>query len=120
MVTRFITKKMWIEDGLATADAFLPTRNENGRWETSIFDCDGLSPEQIWEKGKNTFNTFYGRADVPKPAIQNLSLDIEIDNQPIAHGNIVGWSDEEDIRRLIAEKLAEKAVTTERRFKKKE
>ncbi len=118
MVTRFITKKRWIEDGSVTAEAFLPVRSENGRWETSIIDCEELSQDQIWEKGKLLFKTFYGRADVAKSEIQKQSLHIKIDNEPIEkHGNIVGWSDEEDVRRLIAEKLVEKAITTEWRYK---
>jgi hypothetical protein len=121
MVTRFITKKSWIEDGRATADAFLPTKTENGKWETSIFNCEGLSHDQIWEKGQVAFNKFYGRSDVAKSAIKDESLDIEIDNKPIEkHGNIIGWSDEEDARRFIAEKLAERAKTIEQRFKRKD
>ena len=79
MVTRFITKRRWIENGCVTAEAFLPARNEQGRWETSIIDGEELSQEQIWEKGKLLFNSFYGRADVAKSEIQKQSLHIEID-----------------------------------------
>ncbi len=119
MVTRFITKKRWIENHHVTAEAFLPIRHENGRFETSIIDCEELSSEEIWEKGKALFNTFYGRADTIKSEIQALSLAIEIDNTPIEkHGNIINWPDEEDAQRFIAEKLVEKSSTIEERYKK--
>ncbi|MFQ3597436.1 MAG: hypothetical protein SNJ55_03640 [Chloroherpetonaceae bacterium] len=119
MVTRFITKKGWIENHCVTAEAFLPIRHESGRFETSIIDCEELSPEEIWEKGKTLFNTFYGRADIIKSEIQSLSLDIEIDDIPIEkHGNIINWPDEEEARRFIAEKLVEKSTTIENRYKR--
>ena len=80
----------------------------------SVFRTSGLSESEVWFIGKNVGRernkTLHGRAEIiTADAIKN-NLDVNPDNNPPHHANIVGWPQEKFKQRLIAQILASRAA----------
>lgn len=92
--------------------AFLPYSNSGStRLETSIFRVINLSPNDI------SLLSDKARQDRKPKAIahhtvrhiQEVNLELEPDNNPERHANIIGWPKEKHEQQDIARKLANKA-----------
>jgi hypothetical protein len=82
----------------------------------SVFRIDGLQLEEIWEIGQREVidamcqpKRLHGIADVKVSTVQKNDLEVEPDNIPPRHANIIGWPEEKAQRMLIAQELAAEA-----------
>lgn len=89
--------------------AFMPARD----LRLSIFRIDGLTLEELWEIGQREVinampikKQLYGVADIKAREIQEVELEVECDNRPPRHANIIGWPTEKDKQKIIALELA--------------
>ena len=53
-----------------------------------------------------TQKTLHGRADIQLDSFLDADLQIEPDNEPPRHANIIGWPDEKEKQKSIAQELA--------------
>lgn len=100
--------------------AFMPRPNKaTQRLETSVFatgDLQRVNEPAIWQLGLAYVMPYcppqkklYGRADVGAEDIASAGLNIEEDNRPPRHANIIGWSSEKDAQKESALLLANAA-----------
>lgn len=82
----------------------------------SVFRIDGLQLEEIWEIGQREVidamsqsRELKGIADVKALKVQENDLEIEPDNIPSRHANIIGWPEEKEKQKIIAQELAAEA-----------
>lgn len=84
------------------SSAFLPYPH----LELSVFGITGLSEEEIWDIGNNVLPSNKGRGDILTIIVEKIGLNIDKNNIPPRHTNIIGWPDEKSKQKLYAEKLA--------------
>ena len=113
-LARFITSKRWYsrEKNVVKPQAFMPPRD----LKLSVFRIDNLSEPEIWKIGfkkvidkMNQPKNLHGRADIQALNILGISLQINPDNIPPRHANIIGWPELKEERKSIAQELAAKA-----------
>ena len=113
-LARFITSKRWysIQKSIVKPQAFMPPPN----LQLSIFRIKDLKDPEIWEIGiKQVFEkmkqpkNLHGRADIKAVDIFDVDLQIEPDNPPPRHANIINWPDQKEKVKSIAQELAAKA-----------
>ncbi len=113
-IARFITSKRWYsrEKNVVKPQAFMPPSD----LRLSVFRIDNLSEPEIWKIGfkkvidkMNQPRNLHGRADIQALNILENNLQIDPDNTPPRHANIIGWSDLKEERKSIAQELAAKA-----------
>lgn len=82
----------------------------------SVFRIDGLQLEEIWEIGQKKVidamqqpKVLHGIADVKVSTVQENNLKVEPDDRPPRHANIIGWPEEKEKQKIIAQELAAKA-----------
>ena len=83
--------------------------------ELSVFGIDYLSEEQIWNLGAenlslNINQPIKGRDEILAEFVNKNGLQLVKDNNPPRHANIIGWPQAKHEQKLIAEKLALKAI----------
>ena len=91
--------------------AFLPPLN----LRLSVFRIDGLTLEEAWGIGQANVvpspgQDLHGFADIKASAVYQSNLDVEPDNRPPRHADVVGWPEEKSERKLIAQELAARAT----------
>jgi len=92
--------------------AFMPRKKaETDRLETSIFRVFGLSSEDVIELSKLARQDKQAKAAAHHRVkhIHESSLELEADNTPERHANIIGWPEEKFEQLDRAEKLASKS-----------
>ena len=67
----------------------------------SVFRIDGLKLEEIWEIGQTEVinvmtqpKILHGMAKIKVSKVREQKLEIDPDNDPIRHANIIGWPQE--------------------------
>jgi len=114
VIARYITSKSGYsrQKDIVKPPAFMPPPN----LKLSVFRIDNLSEPDIWkigiEKVINKMNkptNLHGRADIQALNIFDSNLQIEPDNIPPRHANIIGWPELKEERKSIAQELAAKA-----------
>jgi len=88
---------------------FIPPSNRR----LSVFRSTDLSENEVWEIG-NAIGierklTLLARADIRVASVTKTGLEIDVDDIPPRHANIVGWPDEDSEIKLKAMELAENA-----------
>lgn len=83
--------------------------------ELSVFGINYLSEEQIWNLGAeylslNKNQPIKGRAEILEEIVIKNGLQLVMDNNPPRHANIIGWPESKPEQKLIAGKLALKAM----------
>jgi len=81
----------------------------------SVFRIDGLILEEVWKIGRVNMAPLPGKdicgfANIMASAVYKAHLDVEPDNNPPRHADIVGWPQEKSERMLIAQELAARAT----------
>lgn len=79
---------------------------------TSVFDVTDLPVQQVQQIGREMVagtRNLHGHATVTTAHVHECNLEIEADNTPPRHANIVGWPQEKSEQRLCAQELAERA-----------
>ena len=118
ILSRYIFDKNWYRglDQSIKYTAFMP-RSDNLR--VSVFRTSGLSEPCVWNIGESagqvSNRTLHGRGDVIAAEVRKQNLDIDPDNCPPRHANIVGWPQEKHKRQEIAQILASSATLKLRR-----
>ncbi len=99
-----------VSDWRVKSTAFMP-RSDDLR--VSVFRTSGLSEPKVWSigiiVGQKSDRTLCGRGDVVAADVTEQNLDIDADNRPPRHANIVGWPQEKHKRQAIAQVLASSA-----------
>ncbi len=92
-------------------NAFMPPSSD---LHISVFRTSHLSESDIWSIGEDislkSDRILHGRGEVVAAEVRRLRLDIDPDNKPIHHANIVGWPEDKPQRQLIAQQLASVAT----------
>ena len=113
-IARYITNKRWYsrEKNIVKPQAFMPPSD----LRLSVFRIDNLSELEIWKIGfkkviakMNQPRNLHGRADIQALKILENNLQIDPDNIPPRHANIIGWPELKEERKSIAQELAAKA-----------
>lgn len=113
-LARYILTKKWYSrsKNLVKYNAFLPLRNsETLVLETSVYRIASLQEEEIWKIGEREVaqkrdRHLHGRADIVLSIVLNKGLNVNPDNTPPRHGNIVGWPEEKSEQMSVAVEFA--------------
>ena len=83
----------------------------------SVFRTQGLTEDEIWKLGYEEVvkklpapRTLYGRGQIILLAVKEVNLELDPDDTPSRHANIVGWPQEKSKQKLIALQLASEAI----------
>ena len=87
--------------------AFMPPPN----LRLSVFRIDGLQLEEVWEIGQRevieamlTPKILYGVADIKVAKVRENDLEVDPDNNPsLGHANIIGWPQNKEKQKIIAQ-----------------
>lgn len=107
-LTRFVYYRRLINQQRVKPGAFLP----NGSGETSVFQTLDLDHAGIWDLARlgRQDRELRGRADFSEKDLgPPVNLDLDLDDFPERHGNLVGWPGEKDARKEVAQELAARA-----------
>lgn len=111
-ISRFVVQRRQIKNGpngkYIHHSALWPDESDN--YTTSVYRTSLLSEDEIWSLGDdNISNPVLARLDNDIKNIFNLKLDIDPDNSPPRHANIVNWPTDRSKCRSIAQQLSAKA-----------
>jgi len=111
--SRYITSKKHFskQNNYVKSAAFMPNRNQ----KLSVFCIDELVEEEIWEIGYNnisipTSKEIYARANIEAEDILTTILEIDNNNTPLRHVDIIGWPSEKEDQKGIALELSRKSA----------
>lgn len=97
-------------DGEVTERAFLPPPD----LKTSVFRIDGLALTDVKTLGVSVAaesgKPCHGHAQIQPAQVSMHGLAVEPDDDPPRHANIVGWSEDKDKRKIVAQLLAAAAL----------
>jgi hypothetical protein len=107
-ITRFIFSSRWFARTTRRVkpEAFIP----HPYMKLSVSCTEGLKDDTVWRIGRETAAahsqspTLHGRADAR--AIRDQLLEIERDDIPLYHANIVGWEGERSAQISKAQEIA--------------
>ncbi len=111
LLARFATEKKRITQQAVKRKLFQP----NKQLQTSVFRIGDLSREDIQAVGVEVVHQhpnarcLYGWAELPVQAVYDVGLQIEHDDNPPGHSNIVGWPEETDKSNQLQHELALRA-----------
>ena len=113
-IARYITSSRWYsrEKNIVKPLTFMPPPD----LKLSVFRIDNLSEPEIWKIGFEKViskmiqpKNLHGRADIQALNILENNLQIEPDNTPPRHADIIGWPELKEEQKSIAQELAAKA-----------
>ena len=114
-LARFVTSSNHYRKGDLTVKpaAFIPFSYT----ELSVYQIQGLATEEVQQigithVGQPSGKNLYGHATIKVADVTDLPLEVNYDNSPPRHANIVGWPSEKPEQKLLALKLAAKATFT--------
>jgi hypothetical protein len=106
-VARFLTSSSQFNQTMVKPAAFLPNPH-NG--ETSVFRHSGEPRSELWEIGrvKLAERTFYGAGIVATQVVRDAQLEVEAQEPPPRHANIIDWpiNDDPQLAKAEQKKLA--------------
>lgn len=87
--------------------AFMPPQN----LQLSVFRIQDLTDEETWDVAVAiTDRSVRARGDIAVSGVRGASLDVEPDDIPLRHANIVGWPKDKAKQKQIAMELAAQAT----------
>lgn len=87
--------------------ALLPAKNNR----TSVFNVTGLSDTDIWAIGHSHIPPpMLGRADIQAEDITNEGLQLDPNEPPVRHVDIIGWSKVKSENQLKAKQIVRSAT----------
>jgi hypothetical protein len=97
------------KNGRVKYNAFLP--NQNGK--TSVFRTSELSNDEIWRIGDDVADeremTLLGRGEICARHVVEQGLELDANDDPPRHADIIGWPEEKSAQKLIAIELESNA-----------
>ncbi len=108
-LTRFVTKHSQIkEGGRVHHSVFCPS--EKHSYTTSVYRTDDLNRDEIWDLADaNITMSVLAETTIKTQAVYENNLDLDPDDIPPRHANIINWPQDRKQYRSIAQKLAAKA-----------
>jgi len=108
---RFLTSSKQFNTTQVKGAAFLPMLNNNSsNFETSIYVINSLDDDYIKDIGKKVVKlsnrSLHGYAYLEAKYIVSAGLEVDFDNTPKHHANIIGWASNKSKRKLQAQKLS--------------
>jgi hypothetical protein len=106
---RFVFSKSHIDSrsGRVTSAVFMPPRD----LKLSVFRIKELSEQDVLEIGKKVGKVsdrkLVGHANLAVKEFEKRDLQIQADNKPIRHANVINWPDEKAQRLILAQELAD-------------
>lgn len=106
-LARFLTSSSHYSAGRVKQAAFLPPAD----LKLSVFRTGGMCEADIWTLGQKhverpTGRDLHGRAELAASAVDGCGLDVDPDDRPRRHANLVGWPTDKAERKQIALELA--------------
>ena len=106
-LARFLTSSSHFSPGRVRQAAFLPPAD----LKLSVFRTSEMEEADIWTLGHNHVERpsgrhLHGRAQLTPAAVRGCGLEVDPDDQPRRHANLVGWPPEKAERKQIALQLA--------------
>lgn len=82
--------------------------------DLSMFRIQNLTSREIWETGEEQVanpsgRTVHGRADIKAMRITKCGIQINPDDDPPGHVNVIGWPSEKSKQKAIAQELSANA-----------
>lgn len=113
-LSRFIRSRNHFSPNTARVKqaAFQPIFNiSKSRFETSVFVVDELEQNDIWALGAKHIDIalIKARADIRHEQVVAQSVEVDYNNCPERHADIVGWPSNKDERKMVAMQLASAA-----------
>jgi hypothetical protein len=99
------------ENNRVKHSALLPMFNDQTqRYETSVFYTDNLTENEIWQLGKTHIDNpaVKARGDFNDAVATGNNLQVDFNNTPARHADIINWPDKKDEQKLVALKIAPK------------
>lgn len=96
-LARFAVQSNHFKSGQINPKLFRP----NKEMQVSVFRIEDKTKEDIIEEGKNvvsehkTSATLYGWAKIAAKEVLQIGLEVDDDDDPPGHSNIVGWPEDE-------------------------
>lgn len=112
-LTRFATSSKEVAKTIprVKAKAFLPFFNpESSRFELSTYRIDGLSESAVWDLRIHINANVHARADLPAEIYLQQRLQVDFNNQPERHCDVIGWPMDKEDRLAIAAELSQIAT----------
>lgn len=85
--------------------AFMPYRGE-----LSVFRIDGLDDRGVWAHlvahAQRPGRRMHGRGDLRLAELRGDTLDLDLDDSPPRHGNLIGWPADRGEQLALARELA--------------
>ncbi len=115
VIARYITSKGYFsrQKNIVKPQAFMPPRD----LRLSVFRIEKLTAFEIWEIGFKEViekmmepKNLYGRADIKVKHVLSNKLQINPDNRPPRHANIINWPVAKEEQKSIAQELAAEAT----------
>ncbi len=107
ILTRYIRTERHIKaDSTVRYNAFMPAKNNS----TSVFNITGLSDSDIWDIGKTHISPMIGRADIKAEDVTNEGLQLDPNEPPMRHVDIIGWSEDKSRNQLKAKQIVRRAI----------
>jgi len=85
-------------------------------WMTSVFRILGLTMDGVWaiadenEMGSGSDRPAFGIGTVFAREVSGVGLKIHPDDDPPRHALLLGWDSDKDVRKRVAQDLAEAAT----------
>ncbi|MDY7000562.1 MAG: hypothetical protein SVS15_02120 [Thermodesulfobacteriota bacterium] len=100
-----------IENKRVKPKAFMPARD----LKLSVYRVEGLTDQELWEIGENSVaqpsgRTLHGSAEILASRVLEKDLNIDPDDIPPRHANVIGWPQEKHEQKSVAQELAAVAV----------
>ena len=111
-LARFIlTRQHFRTTGRVMPEAFMPPAD----LKLSVFRVNGLQEKKVWNIGRDhvatpSKRTLFGRADVAVAQVHQSGLQVDPDDNPLHHANIIGWPGEKSAQKIIAKQLPAEAT----------
>lgn len=107
ILTRYIRTDRYIKaDNTVRYNAFMPANNNT----TSVFNVTGLVDADIWAIAVNYISSIVGRADIQAEDVTNEGLQLDPNEPPVRHVDIIGWSEDKSQNQLKAKQIVRRAT----------
>lgn len=108
-ITRFVTSSRQIKNGERVHHGALwPDENED--YTTSVYRITELNTNEVWALADKEVDVqVLARTTLKVQIVRDNTLDIDPDDVPPRHANIINWPQDRKQYRNVAQKLAAKA-----------
>lgn len=104
-------------------NAFLPRSIDGGAFSLSVFRIDGLAEDEVWDLARTHVlpnlpagRRIHGRGDLTADEVVAANpLAVDFDDTPPRHANVIGWPQDREGQKVLAQALAAAAMSVRHR-----